>query len=95
MSKNIGSNFDDFLKEESIESQVEAVAIKRALAFQAKEELNKKKLNKTQLAKLLHTSRSSLNRLLDPENTSITLNTMVKLARILGKKIHFSFVRNA
>jgi antitoxin HicB len=91
MSKNIGSKFDDFLKEENLFDEAEAVAIKRVLAYQVQEELRKKHITKFALAKRMHTSRSSLDRLLDPANTSVTLKTLVKIAHVLGKKIDFSF----
>ena len=90
MNKNIGSNFDDFLKEENIFDEAEAIAIKRLLAHQVQEELKKKHLTKLKMAKQMHTSRSSLDRLLDPTNTSITLKTLVKIAHALGGKIELS-----
>ncbi len=91
MKKNIGSNFDDFLKEENLFDDAEAIAIKRVLAYQVQEELKKKHITKQAMAKEMHTSRSSLDRLLDPSNTSITLKTLVKIAHVLGRKIKFSF----
>ncbi len=91
MNKNIGSNFDDFLKEEKILDGVEAVAIKRVLAYQMQQELKKKHITKSTLARKMKTSRDSLDRLLDPVNTSITLKTLVKIAHVLGRKISFSF----
>jgi len=91
MNKNIGSKFDDFLKEENIFNEVEAIAIKRAMAYQLQTVLQKSNISKIELAKKMHTSRSALNRLLDPNNTSITLKTLVKIAHVLGRKITFSF----
>ena len=94
MNKNIGSNFDDFLKEESLLDGAEAIAIKRVIAYQVQEALKKKGISKQDMAEQMHTSRSSLNRLLDPTNTSITLKTLVKIAHILGRKIQFSLARS-
>jgi predicted XRE-type DNA-binding protein len=91
MKKNIGSNFDDFLKEENLFDDAEAIAIKRVLAYQVQEELKKKHITKQAMADQMHTSRSSLDRLLDPTNTSITLKTLVKIAHVLDRKIKFSF----
>jgi antitoxin HicB len=91
MNKNIGSSFDDFLKEEKIFDEVEAVAIKRVLAYQMQQELKKKHITKSTLARKMKTSRASLDRLLDPVNTSITLKTLVKVAHVLERKISFSF----
>ena len=87
MSKHIGSNFDDFLEEEGVLAEAESIAIKRVLAFQLKELMKAQKLNKTQLAKRMKTSRSALERLLDPDNPSVTLLTMERAARALGKNI--------
>ncbi len=87
MSKNIGSNFDDFLKEEDLFDEAEAVAIKRVLVFQLQKELEHKHITKTNMAKTLHTSRAAVDRLMDPTNISVTLKTMVKSAHALGKKI--------
>lgn len=91
MSKHIGSNFDAFLKEEQIFDEVEATAIKRVLAYQLQKELQKRNMSKIELAKKMKTSRSALDRLLDPNNTSITLKTLVKIAHILRRKISLSF----
>jgi DNA-binding Xre family transcriptional regulator len=85
--KHIGSNFDDFLKEENLYEQVQAVAIKRMIAFQIAEEMRKKKLSKTEMASRMKTSRAALERLLDPDNASITLFTLERAASALGKKL--------
>lgn len=90
MNKHIGSKFDDFLKEEGLLDEIEAVAIKKVLAYQLQIELKKKHLSKFKLAKQMHTSRSSLDRLFDPKNTSVTLKTLVKVAHVLGKKLDLS-----
>lgn len=91
MHKNIGSNFDSFLKEEHIFDEVEAIAVKRVLAYQLQKELQKRNMSKMELAKRMSTSRSALDRLLDPTNTSVTLKTLVKIAHVFGGKITFSF----
>lgn len=83
--ENIGSNFDDFLTEEGLLEEAEAVAIKRVLAFQIKELMESHNLSKAKMARRMQTSRAALERLLDPENRSVTLNTMDKAARSLGK----------
>ena len=85
--KHIGSNFDDFLKEEKIYEQVQATAIKRVIAYQIAEEMKKKNLTKTEMASRMKTSRAALERLLDPENASITLITLERAASALGKKL--------
>ncbi|MDO9299940.1 MAG: hypothetical protein Q7T89_01090 [Anaerolineales bacterium] len=85
--KHIGSNFDDFLKEEKIYEQVQAAVIKRVVAYQIAEEMKKKNLTKTEMASRMKTSRAALERLLDPENASITLITLERAASALGKKL--------
>jgi DNA-binding Xre family transcriptional regulator len=85
--KHIGSNFDDFLKEEKIYEQVQAIAIKRVVAYQIAEEMKKKNLTKTEMASRMKTSRAALERLLDPENASITLFTLERAASALGKTL--------
>ena len=85
--KHVGSDFDDFLKEEGIYEQVQAVAIKRVIAYQIAEEMKKKKLSKTEMASRMKTSRAALERLLDPENASITLITLERAASAVGKKL--------
>ncbi len=93
MKKNphVGSKFDEFLEEEGIRAVVESSAIKRVLAFQVEREMKKKRLTKSRLAKMLGTSRAAVDRILNPDNMSITLHTMEKVARILGKRLEVSF----
>ena len=85
--KNIGSSFDDFLKEEVLLDEVTAVAVKRVIAWQIAEEMKAQNLTKSSMAKKMHTSRASLNRLLDATDTSLTLTTLSSAASVLGKKL--------
>ena len=88
MNKNhIGSKFDDLLKDEHLFEQVQAAAIKRVVAYQIAEEMKRNKVTKTEMASRMKTSRAALERLLDPENTSITLITLERAAAALGKKL--------
>jgi hypothetical protein len=82
-----GSSFDSFLEEEGIREEVEAVAIKRVLAWQFEQAMQKQQKTKQAMAKQLHTSRSQLDRLLDPRNISVTLDTITRAARALGKRV--------
>jgi len=82
-----GSTFDSFLEEEGIREEVEAVAIKRVLAWQLEQAMQDQQKTKQAMAKQLHTSRSQLDRLLDPQNVSVTLDTITRAARVLGKRI--------
>jgi len=90
--KNIGSNFDDFLKDEGLLADAEAVAIKRVVAFQVNSLMKERKISKTAMAKQMNTSRSALDRLLDPMNTSITLQTLERAAHVIGKRLKVEFV---
>lgn len=87
---HIGSSFDDFLAEESILDDATAVALKRVIAWQIEQEMKAQQLTKTALAKRMHTSRASLNRLLDGDDASLTLTTLASAATALGKKVQLS-----
>jgi hypothetical protein len=98
MNKNpySGSRFDDFLAEEGILDEVTARAHKRLLALQLQDAtlaparsagVNEVQINKSQLAGRLRTSRSQLDRLLDPDNTAVTLDSLERLARAVGKQL--------
>jgi antitoxin HicB len=85
--QHIGSNFDDFLKEEGMLAHAEAVAIKRVIAYQLETEMKRANVTKMEMAKKMRTSRSSLDRLLDPENASVSLLTLERAAVVLGRKL--------
>ena len=82
-----GSTFESFREQEGIREEVEAVAIKRVLAWQLKQAMRRQQKTKQAMAKQLHTSRSQLDRLLDPRNVSVTLDTITRAARALGKRV--------
>ncbi len=88
----IGSNFDDFLEEEGLFAEVEATAIKRVIAFQIDEFMKARRLSNTARAKRMNTSRSSIDRLLDPTNESVTLQTLERAALALGKRLRIHFI---
>ena len=92
LNRHIGASFDDFLEEEGILQEVEAASIKGALAFQIEREMRSKGLSKRAMSKKMNASRSSLKRLLDPENEAVTLRTMRKAAAALGKRIRVEFL---
>jgi antitoxin HicB len=85
--QHIGSDFDEFLAEEGLLGEVEAVAVKRVIAYQLTQFMQENGLSKTAMAKRMQTSRSALDRLLDPSNPSVTLQTMDRAARALGKRL--------
>lgn len=86
-NKHIGSSFDDFLEEEGILAETNAVAIKRVIAWEIQQKIDNEHLSKTKMARLMKTSRSALDRLLDPSNTSVTLHTLDNAAKALGKTL--------
>ena len=94
MKKNahIGSDFDEFLAEEGILDDAESVAIKRIISFQLQEAMKELHLTKLKMAKKMHTSRSAIDRLFDPNNDSITLHTLNKAATAVGRKLKIELV---
>ena len=76
-----GSDFDEFLREESIYDQAQAVAVKRVLAHELERNMQSGRLTKTDMARRMGTARAQLDRLLNPENPSTTLQTLVKADR--------------
>ncbi|MXZ76010.1 MAG: helix-turn-helix domain-containing protein [Gemmatimonadetes bacterium] len=89
---HVGSDFDEFLKEEGLLEEVERVAIKRVVAYQVGQYMLNQGLTKTEMARRMHTSRASLDRLLDPDNSSVTLQTLDRAARALGRRLHIALV---
>ncbi len=88
----LGSSLDDLLEEEGILTEVNAIALKRVLAWQVSQEMERRGLSKSQMAYKMSTSRTSLDRLLDPDNISITLKTMDRAASVLGKRLRIEIV---
>lgn len=86
-ANHTGSSFDSFLEDEGIREEVEAVAIKRVLAWQIEKAMKDQQKTKKVMAKKLRTSRSQLDRLLDPQNVSVTIATITRAARALGKRV--------
>jgi DNA-binding Xre family transcriptional regulator len=86
-NQHIGTSFDDFLQEEGLLAEAEATAVKRVIAYQIEKEMAERRISKTALARMMRTSRSSLDRLLDPGNASVTLLTLESVALALGKRL--------
>ncbi|MBG7606450.1 MAG: XRE family transcriptional regulator [Verrucomicrobia bacterium] len=87
-----GSDFSEFLEEEELLPEVTALALKRLVALQLQEIISEQQVTRTELANRMHTSRASLNRLLDPENPSLTVASLGKAAAALGRKVEVRFV---
>lgn len=89
---SIGSSLDDFLKEDGSYEEVTARAIKRVLARQLDELMKRDKISKAELASRMQTSRAQLDRLLDPENESVTLGTLARAAQAVGRHLRMELV---
>lgn len=85
--KHIGSDFDDFLRDEGVLDEAEAIATKRVIAYQLAQEMERANISQSELARRMKTSRSSVERLLDPANPSVTLVTLERAASAIGKRL--------
>lgn len=85
---HIGSSFDDFLKDQGTYEETTEQAVKRVLAYQLELAMKEKGINKIEMAKKLRTSRSQLDRLLDPINDKVTLATLSRAAHVVGRTLH-------
>lgn len=89
--KHMGSSLDDFLKEEGIYEDAQAQAIKEVVAWQLAEAMKEHKISKSKMAEKLKTSRTQVNRLLDPKN-DITLMSLQRAAAIVGRRVSIELV---
>lgn len=90
-NKHHGSSLDDFLKDEGVYEETQALAIKEVIVWQLTEAMQQRALTKTQLATLLKTSRSQVDRLLDPTR-DVTLSTLQRAAALVGRKVQIELV---
>lgn len=88
-NQHIGTNLDDLLADDALLADATASAVKRVISWQIAREMRAQNLSKTALAARMHTSRASLNRLLDETDTSLTLSTLARAAKALGKRVTF------
>jgi len=93
-NKHIGSKLDDFLADEGLLESSQSIAIKRVLAWQIAQFIEHQKLTKTEMASRMNTSRSALDRLLDPDNDSVTLKTLQNAASAIGAHLEMKLVFN-
>jgi antitoxin HicB len=89
---NIGSSLDDLLQEAGILEEVDAAALKRVIALQIEDEMRRRNISKSALAKRMHTSRMAVDRLLDASNGSVTLSTLGRVAAALGRRLNVELV---
>ncbi len=94
-NRHRGSSFDDFLREQSIFDDVQAAAVKRAIAEAVAEAMQDAKLTKVEVARRMGTSRAQLDRVLDPAYTAVQLDTLIKAASAVGRDLRISFKRLA
>ncbi len=92
-NSSTGASFDSFLEEEGILDEVEAVAVKRVIAWQLKQEMTAQHITKKAMAARLKTSRTQIDRLLDPENAAVHLTTLTRAARQVGLRLKVELAR--
>jgi hypothetical protein len=91
-NKHIGSSLDDFLKEEGVLEETRAAVLKETLAWQVRQAMEKDKISKVEMARRMKTSRAALDRLLDPGNASVTLQTLSRAASAIGRDLRIELV---
>jgi predicted XRE-type DNA-binding protein len=91
-NRHIGPRFDDWLKEEGIHEEVTNASIKRVLAWQLQQAMKQQKLTKSEMARRMDTSRTQLDRLLDPRVDSVTLDTLTRAAAVVGRKLRLELI---
>ena len=91
-NKHIGPSLDEFLKEEGILEETRAIVLKETLAWQVQQAMEKGKISKVEMARRMNTSRAALDRLLDPGNASVTLQTLTRAARAVGRDLRIELV---
>ena len=90
-----GPTFESFLDEQGIKDETYAVAVKRVLAWQIEQAMDAQKLSKRRMAMAMATSRPQLERLLDPANDKVQLDTILKAAKVLGRRLHIGLVEES
>lgn len=91
-NKHRGSALDDFLEAEGTLGEFQAQAIKEVIAWQLTEAMKERGLNKSRLAELMHTSRSQVNRMLDPNDGNVTIETLQRAAALVGRRVQVALV---
>jgi predicted XRE-type DNA-binding protein len=94
MKKNrrIGSTLDSFLKKEGMLEEAEALAIKETIAWQLDRAMKQRRISKKRLAELMRTSRTQVDRVLNPKNGNVTIETLQKAAAVVGRKVKVELV---
>lgn len=92
VNRHIGSSFDDFLAEEGVREVFQARAVKEVIAWQLAQAMKERHLSKRKLAELMRTSRTQVDRMLDPTNGNVTLETLQRAAAVVGRKVQVDLV---
>ncbi len=92
LKENMNSDVDEFLVDDGIYEDVNDIAIKRVIAYQLEQEMKAQNITKTKMAELMNTSRAVVNRLLNPDNSSLTLHTLESATQALGKRLNISII---
>lgn len=88
----LGATFDSFLEEQGIAEETREIAVKRVIAWQLAKIMEERKITKVEMARRLSTSRAQLDRLLDPDNDSVTLGMLTRAAKAVGRTIKLELV---
>lgn len=91
-NKHRGSTLDDFLAQEGVLEKFQAKAVKEVVAWQLAEAMRERKLSKNQLAKQMHTSRTQVDRVLDPGAGNVTIETLQRAAQLVGRRVKIELV---
>jgi hypothetical protein len=91
-NKHVGSSLDDFLNEEGILEETRSMVIKEVVAWQVQQAMEKENISKVEMARRMNTSRAALDRLLDPGNVSVTLQTLSRAAHAIGRGLRIELV---
>ncbi len=91
-NKHKGSSLDDFLAADGTLSEFQAKAIKEVIAWQLGEAMKMQKLSKRRLAEMMHTSRTQVDRVLDPNDGNVTLDTLQRAAAVVGRRVQVELI---
>jgi antitoxin HicB len=92
VNKHRGSGIDDFLKEEGVLEEFQARAVKEVIAWQLGAAMKERNLSKRKLAEMMHTSRTQVDRVLDPKDGNVTIETLQRAAAVIGRKVQVELV---
>lgn len=91
-NKHMGSTLDSFLEGEGVLAEFQAQAIKEVIAWQLGAAMKDRKISKRRLAELMHTSRTQVNRILDPNDGNVTIDTLQRAAAVIGRRVQLELV---